>query len=618
MSGKSNTTAAKAKSKEASKSLNAGFGQGFWAQNWKAALALLVLPMLLYFGALRLGYVLDDKLVLSENKFVQKGTKGIKDIFSHDSFTGYLGTQQNIVTGARYRPLSIATFAMEHQVFGVAPGMSHFINILLYGLTALLIFRLLSMLVKQDAEQAWYLRLPFVAALLFALHPLHTEVVANIKGRDEILALLLALASAYYLLRALETSKGWQAWWAGGLFLLAVLAKENAITFLAVVPLLALAFSGADLKKIAMRTLPFLVATVLYLVIRRSVIGFLLDGDQEVMSLMNNPFLEATGTQRYATVSLTLAWYLKLLVVPHPLTHDYYPYHVPLVQWTDWRAIVGIGSHIALIGVAAWAWRRERLVSFAILYYMLTLSLVANVLFQVGTFMNERFLYMPSLAFCMVVAWLLSEKLPRWFATRPKVAVGIALAVMGLLGAGYAVRTVTRVPDWESTYTLNAASIQVSTESAYSNQYYGFALYEMADKETDFGKKKKLLDEALPYVERALVICPLYPDALGTKTGIMVNYFTMDNKIEPLLKWFEFVQKNHPIAYIDTVLKDLIAFGQHRVELNYWLQDVGYNHFWVAKGDKKMATKYIQMLKSIDPTNSNVDRALSNIQKGIR
>jgi protein O-mannosyl-transferase len=606
------------KSKTLSDRPSQPLGAGFWGQNVRAALILLVLPLILYVGSLRLGYVLDDMLVLSQNQFVQQGSKGIPDIFAHDSFTGYLGTQQSLVAGARYRPLSIATFAIEHQIFGVAPGMSHFINVLLYGLTAMLIFRLLSFLMPQATERPWYLRLPFVTALLFALHPLHTEVVANIKGRDEILALLPALAAAYYLMRGLASTKSWPSWVAGGLFFLAILAKENAITFLLVLPLMALAFTQASFKRLALQMLPLAVATGLYLVVRQSVVGFLLGGDQEITNLMNNPFVEATGSQRSATVSLTLAWYLKLLVVPHPLTHDYYPYHVPLVGWSDWRAIVGILSHIGLVGAAIWAWRKAPIVSFAIGYYLLTLSIVANIFFQVGTFMNERFLYMPSLAFCLVVAWLLCEQLPRWRASKPQWATTAALTVLGLLGAGYTLRTMTRVPDWASTYTLNAASIEVSSESAYSNEYYAGALYEMADQSQDLLKKKQLLDQALPYVNKALAIFPQYPDALGTKSGILVGYFQLDNKIEPLLAWFEQVQKTHPMTYVDTVLKDLIAFGQHRVEINYWLQEVGYNHFWVVQGDSKKANEYLKLLKSIDPTNPNVDRAIANVAAGIR
>lgn len=590
----------------------------FWTSRWVPALILLLIPLLLYAASYRFGYVLDDKLVLSENKFVQSGTKGIRDIFAHESLTGFLGRQSDYLAGARYRPLSLATFAIEHQVFGEKPGISHLINALLYGLTALVIYRLMFLLQKSPSDRPWYLQLPFVVALLFTLHPLHTEVVANIKGRDEILALLLALASSYYFLQALDSGKTWKGWLGGGLFLLAIFAKENAITFLAVIPLMAYAFSKPDLKRLAGQMLPFGVATGFYLLVRYAVIGFLMDGGQEIVNLMNNPFLNATAGQKSATISLTMAWYLKLLVVPYPLTHDYYPYHVPLVGWGDWRAILGLAASLGLLGVAALTWKKEKIVSFSILYYFITLSLVANIFFPVGTFMNERFLYMPSVGFCLLVAWLFCVKMPAWWAAKPQLAKTAVTIGLGGMATLFAIITFTRVPDWENTLTLHTASIEVSSESAFSNQNYAFALYQESDKTQDPLLKRRLLDKAMPYVNKSLEIYPDYFEALGTKTGMMVGYFQMDNRIEPLLTWFEYVQKHHPIDYIDGVLKDLIAFGQHRIELNYFLQEVGYNHFWVAMGDKPRASRYLQMLKSIDPNNPNVDLAIQNIQNGKR
>lgn len=578
----------------------------------------MLLPILLYAGALRFGYVLDDKLVLSENKFVQKGAAGIPEIFTHDAFTGFLGKQQDLVAGSRYRPLSIATFAIEQQLFGVSPGISHLLNILLYGLTALLIYRLLHLLAPPAEGRAWYTGLPFVVAALWVLHPLHSEVVANIKGRDEVLALLLALSSAYSLIRGHREGKPWLQWTAGALLLLAILAKENAIAFLVVLPLILLGFDKPDLRTYGKLALPMIVATVVYVALRWSALGFLLNSGTPVTNLMNNPWLQASPSQHSATIGLTLAWYLKLLVLPYPLTHDYYPYHVPLVEWSDWRAILGLVSHLGLLAVAVLGWKRARLLSLGIAFYLVTLFPVSNIPFQVGTFMNERFVYMPSLGFCLALGWLLCVRLPEWLAGRVTTYRGIVMGFLGVTAVACGAVTLGRVPDWENTLTLNASSIRVSGDSAYSNQYYGFALYQQADQTQDPLQKQKLLDQALPYVNRALEIYPDYPDALGTKTGIMVGYFQLNNKIDPLLKWFEFVQKTHPLAYIDTVLRDLIAFGQHRIELNYWLQEVGYNHFWVAKGDQAKATEYIQMLKSIDPENPNVDRALQNIAQGIR
>ena len=90
-------------------------GRQFWQQNWIAAMLLTLLSFGLYYPSLTFDYVLDDAIVLSENRFVEQGFGGIKDIMSKDTFWGYAlfeGKETNLV-GSRYRPLSLVTFAIE-------------------------------------------------------------------------------------------------------------------------------------------------------------------------------------------------------------------------------------------------------------------------------------------------------------------------------------------------------------------------------------------------------------------------------------------------------------------------------------------------------------------------
>ena len=113
----------------------------FWKKNWWKALIIFILPFALYYQSTNFGYVLDDQIVVSENKFTKKGFDGIVDLMTNESMTGYFGEQKDLVEGNRYRPLSLITYAMEYGVVGeLNPGLSHFINILLYGLTGLLLF----------------------------------------------------------------------------------------------------------------------------------------------------------------------------------------------------------------------------------------------------------------------------------------------------------------------------------------------------------------------------------------------------------------------------------------------------------------------------------------------
>ena len=181
-----------------------------WLKHRPSLLILSILAIGLYAQSLSFGYVLDDTMVIEKNQFVQKGFDGIGDIFRFESFRGYFGEQKQLLEGDRYRPFSLATFAAEIGLFGKGKTFfGHFINLLLYALTAILLYRVLLFMFPKEEETAsnietsnfklqTFLSIPFLATLLFIAHPLHVEVVANIKGRDEILALLGELSALYF------------------------------------------------------------------------------------------------------------------------------------------------------------------------------------------------------------------------------------------------------------------------------------------------------------------------------------------------------------------------------------------------------------------------------------
>ena len=153
-----------------------------------------------------------------------------------------------------------------------------------------------------------------------------------------------------------------------------------------------------------------LFTATVFVFIRFLVLGYFNSTDLP-KELLNNPFLEATLNQKAGTILYTLGIYIKLLFFPHPLTHDYYPYHIPLVSMADIRAIVPLFIYLGMIIYAILKINRKDFIAYGILFYMLTLFIVSNLLFPVGTFMNERFIYMPSLGFVLVIAFLISIKL---------------------------------------------------------------------------------------------------------------------------------------------------------------------------------------------------------------
>lgn len=141
--------------------------KGPWWKTPKTVYALIaVVCFALYANTLGNEYALDDAIAITSNSFTKNGFSGIPDLFKYDTFTGFFGTTKELVAGGRYRPLSLVTFAIEWQLFGENPGVSHFINILLYALTGMILWQLL-MRFRAEESNVWFLSLPLVVVLLF-------------------------------------------------------------------------------------------------------------------------------------------------------------------------------------------------------------------------------------------------------------------------------------------------------------------------------------------------------------------------------------------------------------------------------------------------------------------
>src|SRR6185437_14769362 len=142
-----------------------------WSLNFKLALLLGVFSILVYANTIRNGYVLDDSSVITENTIVVKGISAIPELLTTPYRRGFFVTSNDL-----YRPLSLVMLAVEYEFFGMNPAPNHFINTLFFAGCVILLFFFLDKLFERKRTAV-----AFIAALLFAAHPIHTEVVANIK-----------------------------------------------------------------------------------------------------------------------------------------------------------------------------------------------------------------------------------------------------------------------------------------------------------------------------------------------------------------------------------------------------------------------------------------------------
>ncbi len=584
------------------------YSQGFWKDNWWKAVIIFLLPFVLYYQSTSFGYVLDDQIVFSENKFTKKGFSGIGDLLTTESMTGYFGEQKNLVEGNRYRPLSLITYAIEYGIVGeLKPGLSHFINILLYALTGLLLFRVLTMMLRKRPSTVWWLAIPFLTSLLYIAHPIHSEAVANIKGRDEILALLLSLATLYAMLRYMDKKNLTWLISSCALFFLALLSKENSITFLAVISLTVYFFSEYKLKSNMIGLGALVLTTIAYLALRFSAAGIPEFG-KEINDLMNNPFLGMEGGEKLATIMFTLYKYIQLYIFPHPLSHDYYPYAIPVLGFGDIRAIGSLLLYLGLAGWGIYGIRKKKLSSYAILFYLATLTIVSNIVVNLGTFMNERFIYMASVGLALLMSYFISEKIGKW---NGKTGVIIASALAGLLLIGYSVKTMTRVPAWESALSLNTSAVKNGTNSARANSFMATALYNEG-RESNAADKWDKLKLGYEYAEKAVKIHPNYQNGNLMKAGIAAELYKSDRNEKLLLDRFAEVMSKRPdVSYVNEYLDYLENRTDDMDYLLNWYADVSIENVLKKANRPKWALHYLNRAYVLDKSNKKILEGIS-------
>jgi len=469
---------------------------GWWdpAVRWKPALLLALLGLGLYLNTIGYGYTVDDDTVMAKNEIVKKGVKALPEIFTTRYRAGFWERKENM-----YRPLSLAMFAVEWQISPDNPVAGHAVNIALYALTAWLLFSLLCRMLPGHGTI-----IPFVATLLFVTHPLHTEVIANIKSRDEILVFLFSLlslkASLSYAARRRPAALAASAL----CFFLALLSKENAVMLLILVPLTLYFFTPFTKAPVRAIVIAFAGVAALYFVLRASVLGGL--AGQTELLLVNNSLLGAGDTAtRVASAIRIMGKYLLLLVFPHPLVFDYSYDQIGNVGFGNPLALVSLAVIVALLARAAKGFRGKDPVSFGILFFGVSVALVSNIFFLIESTMAERFLYMPSMGFCLVAAVSGKRLLGKQVAL-----LSAAVAVAAL----FSVKTVVRNTCWKDNITLLSADVVTSPKSARIRYAFGSALlFERALVEDDPVKKEQWIDQAILHLERGVSILNTYADA---------------------------------------------------------------------------------------------------------
>jgi hypothetical protein len=494
---------------------------------------------------------------------------------------------------AVFRPVTFATLAVNYQLNGDRPFGYHLLNLLLHaGVTVLLFLVLRKILASEPRGDT----AAFVAALLFAVHPLHTEAVASIVGRSELLAAGFLLAAWLFHLRG-RTILTLLC------FVFAAFSKESAIV------LLPLAVAGDYARGRVLRWtgyVPIAAATVLYAFLLWKVHGNRL-GLQGV-SLLDNPLAHLRAGWRILN-AIRIAWkYVGLQLFPATLSCDYSFSAIRLYANLRHTLPAVIAAVAVLI---AWGWaicKKKSGFVIAGAIYFAGFAIAANILVSTGTIMGERLAYLPSAGFFLLIALL-------W----ARIEVGhrfVAIVFLVLLVAVFGLRTFVRNRDWKDNLTLYQSAVRAVPGSAKMHSNLG----------REFMNRKQL-DQARTELQDALAIYPEYPDALQS-LALVESWTGDDPEAIRLMESAVRMSDRKNLSY-DFMVVNLAAMlmqaGRSSDALDLLNREIAeapqYSRAWsnraviyFQRGDTPAARHDAESSLRLDPSNSQARSVLSKLK----
>ncbi len=499
---------------------------------------LFVFAFVLYGNTMKNGYSLDDLYVTYNNPMVKKGLAAIPQILSSRYIN--LNAEEGGTMNFGYRPLTKAMFAVEHEFFGEDPGTSHLINILLYGLTLLILFSILRKLMRNYS--IWF---PFLITMLWAAHPVHTEVVASLKNREEILSFLFGLLALQSFMA--YAGKESHVALAGGaiLFLLSVFTKPSTLPLLAAIPFTLYFFTRANVKNLVMIS----GSMILILIVAVLFVKLYLPAISRPMLFFENPLaFEKNFLLHVSTGMYGLLLYLKLLVFPHPLLF-YYGYNtIPVVGFSNIWVILSIVLHLGLLVFAVMKLREKHILSYAIFFYLIVISMYSNIVKPPAGIIAERFLYIASLGFSIAVIYFLFKllRVPTQKPGSDKDTWKVVVALLVIL-IPFTARTIDRNKDWNSQLSLFSNDIRYLGNSAKANFIYATTLKtELIENLKEGGGQsgtEPQVEKIIGLLEQTVKIYPGYFEAWNS-LGEM--YTMMKNDNEKALEYFSRTVKEKP------------------------------------------------------------------------
>lgn len=545
-----------------------GIPDGLNRRGRRTALTVVVLvAALANLPSLFPGFIHDDHRIIEQNQLLRDPAH-LGDVVT----SGYWTVGETRVANL-YRPVTILSFALNYAVGGDAPFGYRLLNLVLHLLVTILVF-LLAARIAPPGRGRVALDPALAAGLLFAVHPVHTEVLGEVIGRAELLAAAGTVGCVLAFLRGRgtdrESGRPWR-WYGLALlcFVLGFLAKENAV----MAPVLVLL---ADLlivrRGIRWRFhLASAAAVGLCLTARIAAIGGL--NPEGYVHYIDNPIAHLPFIEGRLTALDVVGRYAMLLIAPLRLSIDYsYNAIPPASRLLDPHVLLGLLLLAGWIAALLWSWKRHPAICFSLAWIGLAMAPTSNLLVPIGTIMAERLLYLPSVGFSLLIGLLVAT----WSRAtgQHRQRVGTVRVVAAVILALLAARGLIRLGDWRDDRTIFRRAIEVVPDSVRAQYNYGTASEDAGDDAA-----------AAQAYEKAIAVWPRFSDAQYNLAGVYARQS----------RWAEAV-RHYRLA-----LREQPANVQYLVNLGRSL---------TARGTPEEAVQVLRRATDIDPSS---DLAFTNL-----
>jgi len=423
---------------------------------------LVILAM--YGSSLWGDFVFDDRGIVAHQSFLENPLNWLQV-----SVTPYWSAEAGL-----YRPITIWTYGLNYFFFGAGATSFHLINLLLYFLSGYFLFLFLKKLFPNNKNLA------YLSSFLFLILPIHTEVVANIVGRAEILALLFSLLGLSELLKKVPNKWLTTLW-----FLLAMGSKETAVAVLPIALLIVWHQQG-KFKKMFFKEnwenfwFPVGLSVFIYLSMRFLVLGFYFFTN--TATLVENQLKFVSFSERILTALKILFLYLYKTFIPFNLCSDYsFSQIVVEESFLSWEVVLGgLFLGVSLVGIFYFFKKRFE-ISLALSFFLFSFLIVSNLLTPIGTIMGERLFYFPSVGVAiLLVSLIIFVK----NCINNQILKKIGAIFLILISFFYIVRSFDRGLDWLNEERLFLSAGQCASQSVLSLSNLATVYYFQGDYKT--------------------------------------------------------------------------------------------------------------------------------------